>query len=356
MLPAEFSAEALYTTVAGLSYTGDWRMVFGENPHKVANIVQAQLPLFHALYGPVLAASFPTVRSVAAEAPALGPPPLSRAAASAEIEDEALRGLRFQQDVSPEARLALGLSLPLRVQKRMAAAHLRSLHPPPVALAAAALASFFPSLWSSGAACSPAAQPFQKQQQQQLLLSPRTRVSMLIAEEGRALLSRLRQQRLQALIASSERWLDRLGSMRARVAAIGLPVPLTQASGGVARAGAGTALDSDAAARWLLRVARLTVESDGTSPIDFVRARKRTDIVAFWETMLLQSQLPSAAVGDLGVAAVPYLRPAIAHIVGSHARTQSIKGILTAGPVKATAYAASKLRKYFAVLLGLRLR
>jgi len=60
-LPAAFTAEALFARVVGLSYAGDFRMVFGENPHKVANIVAAQLPHFHALYAPVLAASFPTV-------------------------------------------------------------------------------------------------------------------------------------------------------------------------------------------------------------------------------------------------------------------------------------------------------
>jgi len=41
--------------IAALSYTGDFRMVFGENPNKVSNIVTANLPHFHALYAPVLA-------------------------------------------------------------------------------------------------------------------------------------------------------------------------------------------------------------------------------------------------------------------------------------------------------------
>lgn len=41
-------------TIAGLSYTGDFRMVFGENPNKVANIVLKSLDHFHSLYSPVL--------------------------------------------------------------------------------------------------------------------------------------------------------------------------------------------------------------------------------------------------------------------------------------------------------------
>jgi hypothetical protein len=49
MLPGEFSAEELYTAIAALSYNGDWRMVFGENPFKVSNIVAAQISLFHSL-------------------------------------------------------------------------------------------------------------------------------------------------------------------------------------------------------------------------------------------------------------------------------------------------------------------
>ncbi|KAF8930871.1 Mitochondrial translocator assembly and maintenance protein 41 [Dissophora ornata] len=53
-LPKKFTSEELFTKIAGLSYTGDFRMSIGENPHKVQNIVKAQLAHFHRLYDPLL--------------------------------------------------------------------------------------------------------------------------------------------------------------------------------------------------------------------------------------------------------------------------------------------------------------
>ncbi|KAG9064666.1 Mitochondrial translocator assembly and maintenance protein 41 [Linnemannia hyalina] len=54
-LPAKFTSEELFTKIAGLSYLGDFRMSIGENPHKVQNIVNAQISQFHRLYDPLLA-------------------------------------------------------------------------------------------------------------------------------------------------------------------------------------------------------------------------------------------------------------------------------------------------------------
>lgn len=54
-LPKQFTSEELFTKIAGLSYLGDFRMSIGENPHKVQNIVKAQLSQFHRLYDPLLA-------------------------------------------------------------------------------------------------------------------------------------------------------------------------------------------------------------------------------------------------------------------------------------------------------------
>lgn len=50
MLPEHFSKLDLYTTIAGLSYTGDSRMAVGENPDKVKNIVTLNISEFDDIY------------------------------------------------------------------------------------------------------------------------------------------------------------------------------------------------------------------------------------------------------------------------------------------------------------------
>lgn len=54
ILPEEFSELDLYKTVAGISYMGDPRMTFGENPNKVNNIVNNQFLNFRNLYSSLL--------------------------------------------------------------------------------------------------------------------------------------------------------------------------------------------------------------------------------------------------------------------------------------------------------------
>lgn len=54
ILPESFTEYEFYHTVSNLSYSGDFRMTFGENKNKVENIVKAQLPSFRQLYCPFI--------------------------------------------------------------------------------------------------------------------------------------------------------------------------------------------------------------------------------------------------------------------------------------------------------------
>ena len=55
-------------------------------------------------------------------------------------------------------------------------------------------------------------------------------------------------------------------------------------------------------------------------------------------------------MAEVGTLTKRFLRPAIAHGVGQGARSQSLKGILSAGPYKASWYVWLKIEKYAAVM------
>ncbi|XP_006169109.1 phosphatidate cytidylyltransferase, mitochondrial-like [Tupaia chinensis] len=54
MLSESFSEEDLFVEIAGLSYSGDFRMVVGEEKTKVWNIVKPNVAHFRELYGSIL--------------------------------------------------------------------------------------------------------------------------------------------------------------------------------------------------------------------------------------------------------------------------------------------------------------
>ncbi|KPV73027.1 uncharacterized protein RHOBADRAFT_17337 [Rhodotorula graminis WP1] len=64
LLPESFTEIELFEEIAGISYRGDFRMRVGENPHKVRNIVAAQLPAFRSLYGGLLKAFWKSVHTI----------------------------------------------------------------------------------------------------------------------------------------------------------------------------------------------------------------------------------------------------------------------------------------------------
>jgi len=100
LLPGQFTTEDFFLTITGLSYHGDFRMLFGENPDKVRNIVSPQIPSFEELYAPILLAFAPVLHK--------GSPGV------------------FHQDTSPDTRSAHTAQLPAALRATSAASTLSS--------------------------------------------------------------------------------------------------------------------------------------------------------------------------------------------------------------------------------------
>ncbi|KAJ2162084.1 Mitochondrial translocator assembly and maintenance protein 41 [Coemansia sp. RSA 552] len=92
-LPKNFTEEELFRAIAALSFSGDFRMkIGGENPRKVHNIVEAQLPLFKSRYGSIIE-GLPNLEHIG-------------------------QGL-LQQDMSPKARAAMLRKMPNNFYDRL---------------------------------------------------------------------------------------------------------------------------------------------------------------------------------------------------------------------------------------------
>ena len=101
LLPARFSEQELFCTIAGLSYLGDYRMQMGESPNKVKNIVDGNVAAFKKLYSGAISKQ-PGLRA---------------------IDGKDTTCARYEQDVSFTARTALLRSLPRKLTERLLVAH-----------------------------------------------------------------------------------------------------------------------------------------------------------------------------------------------------------------------------------------
>eukprot|EP00112_Aurelia_sp_Birch-Aquarium-sp1_P000310 Seg1027.1 transcript_id=Seg1027.1/GoldUCD/mRNA.D3Y31 product="Phosphatidate cytidylyltransferase mitochondrial" protein_id=Seg1027.1/GoldUCD/D3Y31 len=91
MLPEKFQEIDLYVAITGLSYLGDFRMIFGEDKNKVKNIAMPNVEYFASLYKETLKES----------------PFLTKSTTN------------YVQDVCPKARLELVKSLPLTLKNEI---------------------------------------------------------------------------------------------------------------------------------------------------------------------------------------------------------------------------------------------
>ena len=107
LLPERFSERDLYSTIAGISYTGDPRVAYGsEDPGKIANIVAHQLPHFRQLYGPLIA-TLPNARFADA------------ACAKRGWAQDASINAKLEQDMDPRPRGNMVRRLPAAFRERL---------------------------------------------------------------------------------------------------------------------------------------------------------------------------------------------------------------------------------------------
>lgn len=108
LLPPTFTEKQLYSTIAGLSYTGDPRMELGsENPKKIDNIVTHQIRNFRLLYHD-LVMSLPNIRYVD-----------DKTISNPQWMDDTNLDLKLQQDMDPERRGNMVRRLPKAFREKV---------------------------------------------------------------------------------------------------------------------------------------------------------------------------------------------------------------------------------------------
>ncbi|KAA0175519.1 hypothetical protein FNF27_02929 [Cafeteria roenbergensis] len=291
-LPESFTVRDFLVAVAGLSYAGDFRMVFGENPRKVENIVDGQFEQLASIYWPLLHDDF---RDSVSLSGLEGDGAHSRAQDAAEPPRPSLL---VRQGTSPAARLRLIQHLPAWVGDAMASRAAAGLEAPSLsnaptvpraAMEAASAAARRMSMprFRAGDGASAGADP--------------------AATPGAGAMS----------------WTPGHWAARSPFRHSHHDVTMSRAALGVVGLAAKTAA---AAAR---------------------RGGRRRPAP---ELRLLEAEL--ARAGDASDLAARLLRPTLATVVARHAATQSIKGLVSAGPVKSATYSAAKLRKWAAAVMG----
>ncbi|XP_073430349.1 phosphatidate cytidylyltransferase, mitochondrial isoform X3 [Dendrobates tinctorius] len=133
MLPESFSEEDLYLQIAGLSYSGDFRMVVGEDKAKVTNIVRPNLGHFQKLYSNILQECpqavykqsmgkiEPKGHSTQPSTSAHFQRSVGVLASSSSLIKNCLNGRPHQVDKSPDGQFLQLMSLPKHLQQNITA-------------------------------------------------------------------------------------------------------------------------------------------------------------------------------------------------------------------------------------------
>ncbi|CAG9858939.1 unnamed protein product [Phyllotreta striolata] len=128
ILPETFTEYEFYHTICNLSYSGDFRMIFGENKNKVDNIIKPQVLSFRKLYSPFInhlqdfvEIPIPISKQITKQevVETVKPPSNNHYKKSPLPEIELVDVVQCRQDFSPTARLHHLNQLPRWPQKAL---------------------------------------------------------------------------------------------------------------------------------------------------------------------------------------------------------------------------------------------